>query len=152
MCIKSLQRRRPVLLSAGLPSASAPQQPARSGTVAVTVAVTVSGGPCHGALRCVAWTWLSGLGRFASQGAVQYHRPILLQPLLTSLRPLHHRLHRPTHPNAAARSSPAFARKATPGWPTSLLSCLRSLSPPSRLRSCRSSRTASAHETAPHYT
>ena len=102
MCIWILQRRLPGLPATGLPSAHCSSSAQRQRQWWAV--------PCHGALRCVAW--LSGLGRFASQGAVQYHQPILLQPLLTPLRPLHHRLHRQTHPNAAARSSPAFARKA----------------------------------------
>ena len=63
----------------------------------------------------------------------------------------------PPSPDAPQRRSsqqPGLRAEGTPGWPTSLLSCLRSLSPspPSRLRSCRSSRTVSEHETAPYYT
>jgi hypothetical protein len=125
------------VLSTGLPSA--PQCAAAASVVGRAMVRS-----------CVAW--LSGLGRFASQGASPipptdspptspYASPPTPPP--------------PPSPDAPQRRSsqqPGLRAEGTPGWPTSLLSCPRSLLPPSRLRSCRSSRTVSPPSTKRHFT
>ena len=140
MCIWTLQRRLPVLPATGLPSAHcSPSAQRQRQWWAV---------PCHGALRCLVIRTRpfcepggSPIPPTDSPPTSPYASPPTPPP--------------PPSPDAPQRRSsqqPGLRAEGTPGWPTSLLSCLRSLPPPSRLRSCRSSRTASKHETALHYT
>lgn len=140
MCIWILQRRLPVLPATGLPSAHcSPSAQRQRQWWAV---------PCHGAQRCLVIRTRpfcepggSPIPPTDSPPTSPYASPPTPPP--------------PPSPDAPQRRSsqqPGLRAEGTPGWPTSLLSCLRSLPPPSRLRSCRSRRTASKHETALHYT
>ena len=141
MCIWTLQRRLPVLPATGLPSAHcSPSAQRQRQWWAV---------PCHGALRCLVIRTRpfcepggSPIPPTDSPPTSPYASPPTPPP--------------PPSPDAPQRRSsqqPGLRAEGTPGWPTSLLSCLRSLPPPSRLRSYRSSRTASStkrHFTTPH--